>query len=138
MLTESQVVTFDRQGISEHPNHASLSTYRPAETGVKLAQLSTPHLAVKYTGPLASIAESILQLPLVRSALALASPVLGQSGLGRSLISKSRNIRLRVDRQKWWQGVQAMRQHKSQLVWFRWLYLAASQMMWANTLVVVQ
>jgi len=30
-------------------------------------------------------------------------------------------------------ALQAMQAHKSQLVWFRWLYVAFSQYMWVNT-----
>jgi len=29
-------------------------------------------------------------------------------------------------------GVRAMRQHGSQLVWFRWLYVSFSRYMWVN------
>ena len=31
----------------------------------------------------------------------------------------------------------AMKEHDSQLVWFRWLYVGASKYMWSNTLVMV-
>jgi len=32
-------------------------------------------------------------------------------------------------------ALQAMQAHKSQLVWFRWLYVAFSKYMWVNALV---
>ena len=34
----------------------------------------------------------------------------------------------------WGRGVGAMVRHGSQLVWFRWLYLGASRLMWVNEL----
>lgn len=36
----------------------------------------------------------------------------------------------------WLTGWKAMLEHKTQLVWFRWLYLAFSRLMWMNELVV--
>jgi hypothetical protein len=33
-------------------------------------------------------------------------------------------------------ALEAMMRHKSQLVWFRWLYVGASKYMWSNTLVL--
>lgn len=38
------------------------------------------------------------------------------------------------DLQGWFQGLRAMMAHRSQLVWFRWLYLCFSQLMWVNEL----
>jgi N-acetylglucosaminylphosphatidylinositol deacetylase len=35
----------------------------------------------------------------------------------------------------YWIGFRAMLRHRSQLVWFRWLYLAFSRLMWVNELV---
>lgn len=32
----------------------------------------------------------------------------------------------------YWVAMQAMRAHSSQLVWFRWLYVAFSRYMWVN------
>lgn len=37
----------------------------------------------------------------------------------------------------WIRGVRAMREHKSQMRWFRYGWLAASSMMWANDLILV-
>ena len=37
----------------------------------------------------------------------------------------------------WWRGVEAMLRHESQLVWFRWLYLGFSELMWVNELIEV-
>jgi hypothetical protein len=36
----------------------------------------------------------------------------------------------------WVQGWMAMLQHRTQLVWFRWLYLFFSRLMWVNELVL--
>lgn len=35
--------------------------------------------------------------------------------------------------QEYLKALQAMQAHKSQLVWFRWLYVAFSKYMWVNT-----
>jgi N-acetylglucosaminylphosphatidylinositol deacetylase len=35
-------------------------------------------------------------------------------------------------------ALQAMRMHKSQLVWFRWLYVTFSRYMWVNEWLEVQ
>lgn len=37
---------------------------------------------------------------------------------------------------QWFIAVRAMRKHQSQMVWFRWLYLGFSGLMWGNELVV--
>lgn len=131
------MVTFDKYGISGHPNHVSLSKYRPP-SGVTLAHLQTPPLALKYTGPFISVLDSIAQLPLTQGANSLASFALNAIPLTKAFVARSSSrAHLRVDKVKWWQAVTAMREHASQMLWFRWLYLATSQMLWSNTLQVM-
>lgn len=130
------MVTFDKVGVSAHPNHASLSTFRP-HGSVKLVHLQSPPIWTKYTGRLTSMAESVLGLPLAQSLCSLADTAVGIVKPGQTLFSSGPTLRLRSDRLRWWRAVDAMRQHESQMVWFRWLYLASSQLLWTNCLVVI-
>ncbi|KAI9063770.1 LmbE-like protein [Trametes sanguinea] len=113
------ILTFDEHGVSSHPNHISLpkgaahllSTLPPASTKrrPRLFSLITVPLHEKYLGPIGPVS--------TRLALSIAHlwhrlAVSGWEGYARAL--------------------RAMMQHRSQLVWFRWLYVSFSRYMWVN------
>ncbi|KAL1946269.1 hypothetical protein VTO73DRAFT_15396 [Trametes versicolor] len=113
----STILTFDHQGISSHPNHISLPkgaahllSTLPSNSRPRLFSLITVPLHSKYLGPIAPIAAKLaLMLP---GACGAPVAVSGWDGYMRAL--------------------QAMMQHRSQLVWFRWLYVSFSRYMWVN------
>ncbi|KAL1747393.1 putative deacetylase LmbE-like domain-containing protein [Schizophyllum fasciatum] len=109
------ILTFDREGVSQHPNHRSLregirallsSPDAPA-TRPRLFTLVTVPLASKYLGLIAS-----LQANAYPTAAVVPVFVSGRVGYVTA--------------------VSAMLHHKSQMVWFRWLYVAFSRYMWVN------
>lgn len=122
-LTRLQIITFDKQGVSGHPNHVSLSTvskYFPegVEHLPEFITLESPSLAAKYTSALWAAFYAL------RDWARIEEPV--EPGLGLTFIaSPSQYLR----------GVRAMLAHETQMVWFRWLYISFSQLMWVNQLV---
>jgi N-acetylglucosaminylphosphatidylinositol deacetylase len=137
-----QIITFDTGGITQHPNHTPLSLgverlFRPLPSGKikgqdmehhrpRLFTLQTVPKYVKFTSVLYPVFETLSYHLWSRAStndatgrnpalvLAITSPIEGYR-----------------------QALQAMRQHRSQLVWFRWLYVAFSKYMWSNRLVEV-
>ncbi|KAF8734832.1 Extracellular triacylglycerol lipase precursor, partial [Rhizoctonia solani] len=101
------IITFDQHGISSHPNHISL--YHAASSlrpQVQLWTLYTTGVLAKYTGYLGAVFPSASDQGVVFA-----------SGIEGYLTALS-----------------AMKQHWTQLVWFRWLYVGWSRYMWVNEL----
>lgn len=119
------LMTFDRQGVSSHPNHRDthLGVRHFAHTtniaSFSLLELESVPLVAKYVGPLGLVYE------LMQSHLA---------GRRSSLEETKRLIALMPDGEHYKVGLGAMRQHASQLVWFRFLYLMFSRYLHINTL----
>ncbi|KAI7874017.1 pigL-like protein [Lichtheimia hyalospora FSU 10163] len=114
------IITFDEYGVSGHPNH--IATYHGARyyvtenPGILLYKLVSIRLPRKYIGVLDLVfvqAEKWLW-PLFKSAVVFVSSP------GDYLVTHK-----------------AMRQHVSQLVWFRWLYVTFSRYMFINQLMAV-
>ncbi|KAI9481574.1 MAG: phosphatidylinositol glycan [Benjaminiella poitrasii] len=106
------IITFDDQGISGHPNH--IAAYKGAKTfvrqynnSVKLYRLESLSIVRKYIGIMD------LLIPNKKHSLRMISPPLAY------LLTHK-----------------AMRQHESQLVWFRWLYVSFSRYMFINDLIL--
>lgn len=122
----TKVFTFDRQGVSQHPNHKSLSD------GVKqFIQQSTlerpPRL---YT---------LLTVSFYEKYMGIIAPTMAKVDL--LSISEKHPLPVTVfvsGFEEYWTALQAMKAHWSQLVWFRWLYVAFSRYMWVNEWVEVQ
>ncbi|KAI0764611.1 putative deacetylase LmbE-like domain-containing protein [Trametes elegans] len=123
----STILTFDHQGISSHPNHISLpkgaahllSTFpsslpSKSRPRPRLFSLTTVSLAHKYLGPLAPLSR---KLALLLSDEPAPVAVSGWTEYAWALA--------------------AMQEHRSQLVWFRWLYVSFSRYMWVNEWVEV-
>lgn len=99
------MVSFDGEGVSGHPNHTALSrAIDGLECGRKW-KLSTLPIPWKYT--------SILPVFFIGN-------------------KASNAIRIVSSGREWVQCWRAMRKHASQLLWFRYLYLAFSSYLWSN------
>jgi len=139
------ILTFDREGISGHPNHKSLPAGAKALmstlTEVRLFTLITTPVLPKYSGILApSLAKFDLyasallhfletQLARVLTALNIYVPPAGPT----PTTPRPEVMPVFVSGIKeHWAAVQAMRTHTSQMVWFRWLYVLFSRYMWVN------
>ncbi|KAJ3062423.1 hypothetical protein HDU98_001720 [Podochytrium sp. JEL0797] len=138
------IITFDKYGISGHPNHRALFT------GVQHLLQSHPQLARKLK------AYSLLSVPLLRkfiSVLDLLPTFLlhFRTTLGhRKMLLETKNAhevrqilqnKQRKERVLFvngpvevWKARKAMGCHKSQMVWFRHLYLVFSRYMIVNEL----
>ncbi|THH21145.1 hypothetical protein EW146_g348 [Bondarzewia mesenterica] len=117
------ILTFDAGGISFHPNHKSLfhgvsyllSTLSDPPEAYGLISLPT---FAKYIGPFAPL---LAKLDLTVS--------LALSHLGYPIS----NIPVSVAGARGYlTAARALTQHRSQMVWFRWLYLSFSRYMWVN------
>ncbi|WVQ71286.1 hypothetical protein IAR50_000812 [Cryptococcus sp. DSM 104548] len=140
------IITFDGQGVTSHSNHkaipSAISHLSPTSRPRVLA-LKSPETVPKFTGPFYIIylhLKGLPCLPIFRSnpaAQAVLSQVLSIFNLSpeeqEGLCNADTHV-LISDLGGWTTGVQAMRAHKSQMVWFRYLYLLASRLMWVNEL----
>ena len=95
----------------------------------------------KFTGPFSAVLQSAYAHYISRRDQLSASQTLqteatdAMTDTGHSFNKDS--IVLVSNPGEWWRGIRAMSRHRSQLVWFRWLYLGSSKLMWINELVVV-
>lgn len=123
-----QIITFDPHGISSHPNHRSLSTYRPPTLSLtRLYHLRTPlSVLTKYSGPLNPLfRRAWYQLSVGLSEWAEVFDMPQSVGDDVTLINSGLD---------WVRSVRAMLRHKSQMRWFRYGWVAGSGVMWANDL----
>ncbi|KZV96893.1 LmbE-like protein [Exidia glandulosa HHB12029] len=113
------ILPFDAQGVSSHPNHASLSHGARLVQGVRVATLHTVPLWVKYHASLPAL--------------------LHKSGISRFLPSSSASHgTYSATAGQYLRAVQAMQAHRTQMVWFRWLYITFSRYMWTNDWICVR
>ncbi len=135
-----QILTFDHHGVSAHPNHISLPkgaahllrtlpTSTPKKPRLRLFALVTVPLREKYLGVLSPL--------LAKASIGDVAQVLRHTRAHTTL--NTDRDRGRAGRVVAVAGVEgyarahrAMRQHWSQLVWFRWLYVSFSRYMWVN------
>jgi N-acetylglucosaminylphosphatidylinositol deacetylase len=123
-----QIITFDPKGITHHPNHIALAhgcSFGPRQTHGQCYALQSPSVALKFTGPFWAI--------WYNSLTRYTSSTTGLSR-GRSGEKVKRTMRIVNTPTGWIQGAVAMSAHRSQLVWFRYLYFAASRLVWYNEL----
>ncbi|KAF8724731.1 hypothetical protein AX14_008635 [Amanita brunnescens Koide BX004] len=116
------ILTFDDHGVSGHPNHQSLpSGVQQLIRNYNDSSSLPPQLFTLVSVPLATKYSSVISPLLAKAIVQFYSPTpVFVSGM-----------------QEYWRAVQAMRQHESQLVWFRYLYVGFSRYMWVNEWVVV-
>ncbi|ESK92452.1 glycan biosynthesis protein [Moniliophthora roreri MCA 2997] len=143
------VLTFDRQGISGHPNHGSLPvavkhvlrgwTLESTIPHPKLYTLVSVPLSIKYISIIAPI-QAKFDLFTVKALQSLEGRLvflLRYLGFNVS-VSKARQAQgvtmpvfvAGID--GYLTALRAMKQHWSQLVWFRWLNVGFSRYMWVN------
>ena len=151
-----QILTFDDQGISGHPNHKSLPegvkhllkqyNYTSAYPRPRLFTLTTHPVGAKYNAILAPIyGKLVLYGAQVFDELDdLLLRVAHNFGFGNTWMRRSdAGIARRTSPvfisgiREYLTALRAMRQHQSQLVWFRWLYVSFSRYMWINEWVEV-
>ena len=86
---------------------------------------------------------ALLTVPLREKYLGVLSPLLAKTSLGRPVTQNDDDASGRVaavavaGAEGYARAHRAMRQHWSQLVWFRWLYVSFSRYMWVNEWVEV-
>lgn len=143
------LITFDPTGISSHPNHASLAGVIPSDIQIRVMHLLSPPLATKYIGQLAATLSNVrrflVDTPVDPAALAAFLPT-QLAGVFDHLVGQGqgpgkdarRTTTITSSPDAYWTAVQAMREHRTQMVWFRYLYLAFSRLMWVNDLVEVK
>ncbi|ORX37397.1 putative deacetylase LmbE-like domain-containing protein [Kockovaella imperatae] len=108
------ILTFDAYGVTQHPNHMNLPRAAQAiGPAVKVITLKSPSVLSKFTGVLWILYHKLFSRSDPDVAIVISSP------------------------RQWWAGIRGMLEHRSQLVWFRWLYLAFSRLMWVNELVLL-
>ncbi|EAU89380.2 N-acetylglucosaminylphosphatidylinositoldeacety la se [Coprinopsis cinerea okayama7 len=147
----STILTFDKKGISSHPNHRAL----PAGVTHLLRDLpdnERPRLFTLVSVPTMGKYTSVWAPTMAKFDL-YSSKALHQFELLVVKILEKYEI-IPVDDQppkpqnlmpvyasgvsQYKQAFKAMLAHKSQLVWFRWLYLLFSRYMWVNEWVEVK
>lgn len=117
-----QILTFDEQGISSHPNHISLLHGVAHLIGSVPATESRPRLF------------SLISVPLYTKYIGLLGPFISKA---RTIAAADHGPTFISGLDQWMTALRAMMQHRSQLVWFRWLYVSFSRYMWVNEWVEV-
>uniref|UniRef100_D8QDJ4 N-acetylglucosaminylphosphatidylinositol deacetylase n=1 Tax=Schizophyllum commune (strain H4-8 / FGSC 9210) TaxID=578458 RepID=D8QDJ4_SCHCM len=119
------ILTFDREGVSQHPNHRSI------REGIRTL-LSSPDFDDLDSPATLAIHPRFFTLVTVP----LASKYLGVVATKEGMLARSNNAPVIPAFISGWTeyktAVRAMLRHKSQMVWFRWLYVAFSRYMWVN------
>jgi len=130
----SIILTFDSYGVSGHPNHYSLYhgvsqllAMQPTgiESPLAAYSLTSKPVVTKYIGILAPI--------LVKLKMTF-SRVLQSTGRGSEDGSSGLPVRtvFVAGIGGYYRAFLATLQHRSQLAWFRWLYMVFSQYLWVN------
>ena len=136
----TQILTFDDGGVSGHPNHRALPegvkhllARNLSVPPPKLFLLKTHPTAKKYTGFLSAVYAKTRSPSRIYSHF---QPRLKQSG---QILRLDNDVTFVVIAgvSEYLTALRAMRQHWSQLVWFRWLYVLFSRYMWVNEWVEV-
>jgi N-acetylglucosaminylphosphatidylinositol deacetylase len=145
-----QLITFDATGITRHPNHIALAEVYPLlSPRPRLLELQSPSVATKFTGPFWSLVlavRDVMRGPRGPRASQSATSSAASASTTTSAAFKQIETdtppapRLEVEiafvasPAQYIAAVRAMLAHSSQLVWFRWLYVAFSHLMWVNEL----
>ena len=122
------LITFDKQGISAHPNHISL--YNGARTFI--SNLMRGHSG--YACPVNLYTLTTVNMLRKYSFIVDAVPTLIQGILGGSKKIGDK-VLFMSDMAKYWKAREAMVSgHKSQMVWFRWGWIGVGRYMVVNDL----
>ncbi|THG97127.1 hypothetical protein EW026_g4816 [Hermanssonia centrifuga] len=128
------ILTFDYEGISSHPNHQSLPhgvvhlinslAKDSIQHSPRVFALITVPLIHKYVGPLSAA--------LAKTDVAFTALLQQFGNMPSNPIGAARVPVFVAGISEYRTALRAMLQHGSQLVWFRWLYVAFSRYMWVN------
>ncbi|KAJ3812622.1 LmbE-like protein [Lentinula lateritia] len=126
------ILTFDQGGVSDHPNHKiipfgiqrMISAY-PVYPPPKFYVLITVPFSIKYVGILAPLVAKfdLYAMNMLHSAEDHLSWIRNREETMPFFVAGINDYLA---------ALQAMRQHWSQLVWFRWLNVMFSRYMWVN------
>ncbi|KAJ3928845.1 MAG: LmbE-like protein [Lentinula lateritia] len=142
------ILSFDQGGVSDHPNHKiipfgiqrMISAY-PVYPPPKFYVLITVPISIKYVGILAPLVAKfdLYAMNMLHSAEDRLSWIVEYFGYPytTSAVDAKRNREETMPFfvagiNDYLVALQAMRQHWSQLVWFRWLNVMFSRYMWVN------
>ncbi|KAL6763667.1 putative deacetylase LmbE-like domain-containing protein [Haematococcus lacustris] len=117
----TMVVTFDNLGVSHHPNHVAV------HHGVRALQARSSMLGDDFQSVTWLQLESVATVPKFIGGIAVlssCSEVWQPSGSGRRVFVAT----------EFWRAWKAMTRHRSQLVWYRLLFMVASRYTYINTL----
>lgn len=133
----SQILTFDNQGISSHPNHRSLYV----GTHALLTHPSTP--STLHAHALLTVPLPIKYISFLSSLQAKLDIFLAHNPFVRFFTQQQGDIGVPVPvfvsgLTDWVAVVRAVLEHKSQTRWFRWLGVAGSRYFWVNEWVEIQ
>jgi len=125
------ILSFDDHGVSSHPNHISIirGIRHMLETKMfakspRVYTLTTVSLLSKYTGVFGGLfARLTLWLKIIIKELPVVNLFTSDWETTPVFISGA---------EQYIRALSAMRQHKSQMVWFRWLNVFFSRYMWVN------
>lgn len=124
------ILTFDDYGISSHPNHISIvrGIKHMLETKLfakppKVYSLTTVSLVKKYTGVFGGV---FTRFDLWRRIIVQGLPIV------KWFTSEDTTPVFVAGAEQYITGLSAMKQHWSQMVWFRWLNVFFSRYMWVN------
>ncbi|KAK7047367.1 N-acetylglucosaminyl-phosphatidylinositol de-N-acetylase [Paramarasmius palmivorus] len=152
------IITFDRQGISGHSNHGSLplamnQLLRSDDFGStiqrpRLYTLISVPLSIKYISIIAPI-QAKFDIFVVRALQSLERRLvhwLRRFGFNIAMGDETKAKRATgmdmpvfvAGANEYLTALRAMRQHWSQLVWFRWLNVLFSRYMWVNEWIEVK
>jgi N-acetylglucosaminylphosphatidylinositol deacetylase len=120
----------------EQDGHGPIA--EPGTREVKLIVLKTYPKRIKFLGPLYPLGLKISQAFLrLSSSSSSFSPFSELHANKKPANEPSDQLIITSTMMGYLEALGAMREHDSQLVWFRWLYVGASKYMWSNTLVMV-
>ena len=126
------LVTFDRHGISNHPNHRSL--YHGAIYFLKTLKSCPPALYTLTTTGIVRKYLGVLDAPITMLADVMARLVFGGSAAAASSGYPQRLLFV-SSVQEWLAAQKAMVDgHRSQMVWFRWGWITLGRYMVVNDL----
>lgn len=134
---ETIIITFDKDGVSNHPNHKSISeavSKYHKKTGVRVYFLKSWNILLKYSGMIATTYELLFKL--------LEDTVIGLTvssffkKYSINIKPNKRNVIIYTDLNSLFLNLSAMSwAHYSQIVWFRWIWIFSSKYMTENELV---
>ncbi|TRM60422.1 putative deacetylase LmbE-like domain-containing protein [Schizophyllum amplum] len=129
------ILTFDREGVSQHPNHRSIREGVRTLLTSPDAPLTHPRFFTLATVPTVSkylwvIAPLQAKLDLTMAAALHAFEDVYASLVGNETPKHADSSAPATP--EYGAALFAMLQHKSQMVWFRYLYICFSRYMWVN------